>query len=799
MATFTHIPSEFDLRLQVQQAFFSQYHCSIEDNRVDFIVASNKNSLFQQSFLWAESKMNNIPLDTMFAQLLLTIKPLLNSGEIFPPKFLGVFNKNQISFIEFHQVLDIFNINDLNWTERPSGVSQKTVNTMSKYLTKKITFQFETEENELRKFIAKNFIEENKNIVKLKVNKNNFITIYNKWVKDVFPSIQIKNENTLKQAGILPCDFFLADLISKDNKTLADGLKIVLNYTRYEIKVQMDLFNVVEFKDAMLTHTAFWERYQRPPKKEYFEYILNRRDLLVPQDIRERKGAYFTPKIWVEKAHEYMSKALGENWQDEYYIWDCCAGTCNLLANLTNPYNIWASTLDQSDVNIVHDAIRDKRMNLLESHVFQFDFLNDDLSKIPQNLRDIVENEEKRKKLIFLINPPYAEVSSSGTKSGKKGVNKSAVHSRYATILGTAGRELFASFLARIYEEFSSVRLAEFSTLKILQGGAFKKFREVFQAKFLDGFIVPANTFDNVTGQFPIGFKIWDLSIKQKLKMVTVDVFNKCGYPMGKKVFWVESTPINSWINCFKNEDSSIKIGFLAGTNGNIFQHNNIVYIINYKQLMKNPRGIWVTPSNLNECSIYFAIRHCLEATWVNDRDQFLYPFSNRKNIPLGDSSLFTQEKEIFDYDKDSDFKNDCLIFTLFHNQNAIKSNGQPNNWIPFSPAEVHAKDNFRSTFMYDYIKKRGTFTPAAKAVLDAGRCLWSYYHETIKTDEKAVVDASLYEIREYFKGRNEKGKMNNKATDEKFNELDTNLRHTLKALAIQIRPKVYEYGFLKE
>ena len=281
--------------------------------------------------------------------------------------------------------------------------------------------------------------------------------------------------------------------------------------------------------------------------------------------------------------------------------------------------------------------------------------------------------------------------------------------------------------------------------------------------------------------------------------MVTVDVFNKCGYPMGKKVFWVESTPINSWINCFKNEDSSIKIGFLAGTNGNIFQHNNIVYIINYKQLMKNPRGIWVTPSNLNECSIYFAIRHCLEATWVNDRDQFLYPFSNRKNIPLGDSSLFTQEKEIFDYDKDSDFKNDCLIFTLFHNQNAIKSNGQPNNWIPFSPAEVHAKDNFRSTFMYDYIKKRGTFTPAAKAVLDAGRCLWSYYHETIKTDEKAVVDASLYEIREYFKGRNEKGKMNNKATDEKFNELDTNLRHTLKALAIQIRPKVYEYGFLKE
>lgn len=59
-------------------------------------------------------------------------------------------------------------------------------------------------------------------------------------------------------------------------------------------------------------------------------------------------------------------------------------------------------------------------------------------------------------------------------------------------------------------------------------------------------------------------------------------------------------------------------------------------------------------------------------------------------------------------------------------------------------------------------------------------------------------VDASLYEIREYFKGRNEKGRLNTKSTDEKFNELDANLRSTLKALAIQIQPKAYDYGFLK-
>jgi hypothetical protein len=48
---------------------------------------------------------------------------------------------------------------------------------------------------------------------------------------------------------------------------------------------------------------------------------------------------------------------LGENWQEEYYIWDCAAGTGNLLAGLTNKYNIWASTLDQADVNVMHERI----------------------------------------------------------------------------------------------------------------------------------------------------------------------------------------------------------------------------------------------------------------------------------------------------------------------------------------------------------------------------------------------------------------------------------------------------------
>jgi len=42
---------------------------------------------------------------------------------------------------------------------------------------------------------------------------------------------------------------------------------------------------------------------------------------------RENTGSFFTPQIWVELSQRYLTETLGVNWQDEYYIWDCAAGT----------------------------------------------------------------------------------------------------------------------------------------------------------------------------------------------------------------------------------------------------------------------------------------------------------------------------------------------------------------------------------------------------------------------------------------------------------------------------------------
>jgi hypothetical protein len=105
-------------------------------------------------------------------------------------------------------------------------------------------------------------------------------------------------------------------------------------------------------------------------------------------------------------------------------------------------------------------------------------------------------------------------------------------------------------------------------------------------------------------------------------------------------------------------------------------------------------------------------------------------------------------------------------------------------------------------------------FSDEARAVFDTGRTLWTYYHAQKFPSTGGVTEgrggkeggggtgynpnASLYDIREYFQGRNEAGKMNNKSKDEHYNQLIASLRESLKTLAKKIEPKVYEYGFLK-
>ena len=493
-------------------------------------------------------------------------------------------------------------------------------------------------------------------------------------------------------------------------------------------------------------------------------------------------------------------------------------------------------------IDAMNSAARDKEKggaNLLESHVFQFDFLNDPLldeadksgkvikaSKLPKSLQDIIRDPEKRKKLVIYINPPYAEAGDSkqlfGTGKNKTDVAvKTDVYKRYLKKIGIAGRELYAQFIIRIYDELSSSIIAQFSKLKIVQAPNFLEFRRVFKAKPGRCFLVPANTFDNVKGQFPIGFFIWHTDQHETIKGFPADVYDSAGnYQQEKYIanYDEQTGNIVKWIIGY-NDNSGQHLGYQHNPK-NDFQHQAQVFIINKKEQLPTPRGWWITETNIIPHTVFFSVRCCIEANWLNDRDQFLFPNNTWK--------------------MDSLFHSDCLTYALFNGQNRITSEQGTNHWIPFTEEEVNAREKFESHFMSDFIHGRlkkkvrteeeqreyeknsknyhaadifaeqtetaftdGTvpivFSPEAQAVMDAGRELWRYYHQ--KQDSNP--NASLYDIRLYFQGtktaKNGKVQMNSESDDSIYTTLIANLRQKLKDLAKRIEPKVYEYGFLKE
>jgi hypothetical protein len=854
---------EEELKNKVAADWFGPFDCTRIIGNVDFCVDIPATELAlgyeSEPALWAEAKAGNKKdIVASFVQLILTIGGEHTADRNLPPHFLGAFDAEKIAFIPYSAVLEVLGKNDFNWTVAPSDHESKEFKELYALVEgtirrEKMLFRFTEDEAELRRFIKSNFKSGRRDISKILINKNNFTHIYRQWRESVMPFINANWDILKRKYAIYDRDFYLAEMNIDDNGTsdIADDRVASEFYITFDAKSQspytvhrknedeLDIGLSFGFKPGGLdAYSAFWQRYKRPPRKEYWDFIVGRLDLLVPQDVRERKGSFFTPQIWVEKSQQYLAAALGDNWQDDHYVWDCCAGTGNLLAGLTNKYNIWASTLDQPDVDVMRDRIR-HGANMLESHVFQFDFLNDPFDKLPQGLRDIIDDPDKRKKLVIYINPPYAEAGDirqrTGTGQNKTDVSVShLIYDRYVDKIGLAGRELFALFLMRIHDEIPGCVIGQFSKLKHLQAPNFKAFRAAFCGSLERCFIVPADTFDNVKGRFPIGFFVWrlgdifsrevrndreapknlcelsDLCVRQKTNVVfneaTADVYDRNGEPCGKKtiVAYDDVENIGKWVNSYRHDDG-LHLGFMS--NGrNDFQNQKLVYFINDRKQLSTPRGWWITLPNLIPMCIFVAVRHSIDATWLNDRDQFLYPNEEWKT--------------------DAGFQSDCLVYSLFSDFNAIKSSEGVNHWIPFTEAEVGAKDCFKSHFMSDLLNGKGTqspnpenpvnpvgkksavsaplrlcvkenISPAASAVLDAGRELWRYYHE----QPDANPNASYYDIRLHFQGATTdahgKSKMNPTSEDATYNKLLANLRAVMKSLAANIEPKVYEYGFL--
>ena len=300
---------EEEMKNKIARDYFANFDCTKILGDVDFCVTLplqdglKQESLFEaESLLWAEAKKGNKnDIYESFVQLILTIGKARTFDKHIPPLFLGAFDAEKIAFIPYNDIHDIFYQNDFNWNVTPSNHETKEFKQVYKKVTKTIEkesslFAFNEDDQELRDFIKTNFVIGKINFSKIRIDKNNFTLIYLKWLVTVKPTINV-NWDIAKKHGIIDGDFYLADVLSRENETLKDKLYVLLKIDHYEMDRKIDdmgMFSTKnsQFTDGQKSHTIFWNKYERPPNEDYWDYLVERRDLLVPQDVREGKEVF---------------------------------------------------------------------------------------------------------------------------------------------------------------------------------------------------------------------------------------------------------------------------------------------------------------------------------------------------------------------------------------------------------------------------------------------------------------------------------------------------------------------------
>ena len=804
----------------VKDAYIKALHLkSYQKNLIDI----------QTKEVWFEAKVGcKVSTYAMFTQLANYVYVALKEGEYIPP-FLCVIDSMKAAVMKTEVILPLLKDKSINikWGKSASDITQDALDIVSQYIgTHFVSFRIETQEKEFIDTVQ-NAISTGE-IIRTQITPDNLKQVFDRWVEMIGREI----------CGIEPenyCLLFFADIMSDGTVSTHENLPAELLHKNNRPTFLLDgkLYELGNYDG----YRKFWAIYNRPPEVEYRNYLLERRDSLIPTDERSFKGAYYTPLHVVEKAYELLNRTLGKNWQRDYILWDMCCGVGNLETKHSNHRNIFMSTLDQADVDVMKAA-----KTCRAATRFQYDYLNDDITddgkidytltdKIPQSLRTAIAEAKAgkdaagkpAKKILVLINPPYAEATNAdntakgaGDAENKTGVAKTKFASVAMEKYGKASNELFTQFVARIVQEIPNVTIAMFSKLKYVNAPNFEEFRKNIRIKYLDGFIVHSKSFDGLKGDFPIGFLIWK-TCKEYTEFpaeISCEVLDKDAKPIGQKCFynipndqylnvWIKRPKINSedaipLSNCItvspmskprvKNWSDDAIAYMCTGTND---LQNAASYTFILSSVAGRGNGLFVTPENLWKCAVLFTVQKIIPHTWINDRDQFLQP-----NSELSD-----------------EFKSDCLVWMLFNGSNLtagadnlVWDNREwsiTNHFIPYTEDEVNAPDRFESDFMVRYMEKlsklSGTDSPfsfEARAVLEEGKKLWRAYFSA--TDERAVrdkfklnrSDAGWYQIRGALKERSQSGDF----PPVSFTAFESSYR----SLTEKLRPLVYKYGFLR-
>lgn len=703
---------------------------------------------------------------------------------------------------------------NIDWNTAPSRAPQVHLNLVDKI----------SKDENLNIYIFK--IKSNFNFTDVAVEIKKLVLNYNRKLKVDIANLSVVYDFFITKIMQEPEKYSATDLVYFFINVITDNPDTFVQPKRKNL---LYVGNVGDIKVDHICYTYFEDKYTNKYSPNEKQTFIEMADRLIEDTTRRYNGEFYTPTIWVNEANRMLTETFGENWKNEYVVWDCAWGT----GNLTRDYcfkELYCSTLHNTDLDL------GKRNNDINGYKFVYDFLNDDIEMLNNNYKSCTKIHKKlldalknNKKIIFFINPPFAEAGNDKCKNRKikTGTSKTLIgEAMNKDSLGKSSQQLYIQFLYRILKikeifKLTDINIGVFSPTLLLTGPKFEGFRERFLKEFSyeKGIMFNASNFSNVSNQWEIVFSIWkcgETKDKENFNFLVEEISNEGNIDImqEKSVYNVpKDKRASNWIkvkNIYEDTDTvalkspvnidskKVKtrkeaLGYFINDSNNVYANGKGVYLLSSK-VTRHLKTTEINEKNFEQCVSLFAARRLIKANWINQKEEYMIP--DTKNC------LYKQ------------WVDDSIIYSLFENaayQSSLRNiivSGQTynisNQFFFMSNEDIRGLSNknynddvFQDTklfqgerFMYMHLKNRA-LSIEGRAVLEKARELvvnsFEYREDfNISNPEYQINtwDAGWYQIKALIK-KHIKNEM--KEFDEIFNKLST-----------KMEPQVYELGFLK-
>jgi hypothetical protein len=768
-----------------------------------FLESDDKISALLE-FKYHQNLLSKLSQVEVLCQVLWYLKKFELTGKKLP-RCIFVADTNEAFAIHTNPLLKYLDYK-LDWNSAPSSSSKQNPDLIQEMVSDESINPFVFHIVDGFNFVAiKNKITDlSQNVTRLiKITEHNIESVYGYFLKNVL----VKNRLSVNQT----VNLFINIIINPEDNFLHPKKRGIL---------QSQSFGQVHVDEQKFK--SFFEHFDPDQytisEKEKLTSILDR---LIEDETRRRKGEFFTPTIWVDEAHKMITDAFGENWKQEYIVWDPACGTLNLTRNYKFR-ELYCSTIEESDLRTA-----DQMGYNPEAVKFQYDFLNDGIvdgkidiegdDKLPHGLKNALL---EGKKIIVLMNPPYGTArSDKNISKSKLGISKNKLNDMMmCDRFGEASKNLYTQFIFRLLHMKSEINICLFSPNLFLTSKSFGKFNSFLKSKLnvCGGFIMDARNFDGAS-TWPISFTILSHKIKYN-NLFKVKKLNKQNFQVEflfeKVLELVDGDRACDWIkiNSVRNKICPNLSSALNTKETSNRTSESMLSVLNNggNRIEKNEKecsflnssysgntGVIVEKSNFFKCTTLFTSRKSIKQTWYNMKDEYYkpdeshrlwqqYQFDSLVYSIFNNRSYQSSLRQITYKDKLWDIKNE--FFWISKEQMMELAN---ENYFDELYRDARASDQ---RHVYKLLFEDGIYdrlSPDAREVLDRAT-------ELVKLSFK-MRKVLQVENPEYHLNTWDAGWYQIKLVLKKFYpDLLKDFNQKYKTLEDRMRPLVYELGFLR-